>query len=221
MNLINSKQPFKRVCFILAISAFLFLSLTTKTLAHHALDGRLPSNCFEGFLSGLAHPIIGIDHFAFVVATGLLAVGLENGLLIPVAFVFATLMGTGIHLQKLNLLYPEVVIAISVIIFGVLLSLKPRFQTQAHLYTIVLATIGIIAGIFHGYAYGESIVGAQMTPLVAYLAGFCLVQLAIACSAFFAGRLIKNKFPYRSVNIMSFLGLLIAGVGGSFLVSIK
>jgi urease accessory protein len=38
------------------------------------------------------------------------------------------------------------------------------------------------AGVFHGYAYGASIVGAESTPLAAYLLGLALVQLVIALS---------------------------------------
>jgi len=30
-------------------------------------DGKLPANFFAGFMSGLGHPIIGFDHFAFIV----------------------------------------------------------------------------------------------------------------------------------------------------------
>jgi len=33
---------------------------------------------------------------------------------------------------------------------------------------LVLTVLGAIAGLFHGYAYGESIIGAGMTPLFAY-----------------------------------------------------
>ncbi|NJN32344.1 MAG: hypothetical protein HC824_19395, partial [Synechococcales cyanobacterium RM1_1_8] len=32
-------------------------------LAHHPLGGRLPTNAFEGLMSGLAHPILGLDIF--------------------------------------------------------------------------------------------------------------------------------------------------------------
>jgi len=31
---------------------------------------------------------------------------------------------------------------------------------------LVLTVLGAIAGLFHGYAYGESIIGAGMTPLL-------------------------------------------------------
>jgi len=35
-------------------------------------------------------------------------------------------------------------------------------------------------GVFHGYAYGEAVVGAEPTPIFAYLVGLALVQAAIA-----------------------------------------
>ncbi|VEP17320.1 hypothetical protein H1P_590012 [Hyella patelloides LEGE 07179] len=52
----------------------IFLVMVQPTLAHHPFDGRTPASFVEGFLSGLGHPIVGLDHFAFVIAVGLLAV---------------------------------------------------------------------------------------------------------------------------------------------------
>ena len=49
-------------------------SLAAPAFAHHPLDGKIPSNLFEGFMSGLGHPVIGLDHLAFVIAVGLIAV---------------------------------------------------------------------------------------------------------------------------------------------------
>jgi len=67
----------------------------------------------EGFLSGLAHPVIGLDHFAFVVAIGLLAAG-QGMCLYPSRFVLAALAGTGIHLFSFDLPAVETAIAVSV-----------------------------------------------------------------------------------------------------------
>ena len=39
--------------------------------AHHPMGGATPANFSQGFLSGLAHPIIGLDHLVFVIAIGL------------------------------------------------------------------------------------------------------------------------------------------------------
>ena len=47
--------------------------IPVPALAHHPLDGRLPANLFEGLLSGFGHPVIGLDHLAFVLASGLIA----------------------------------------------------------------------------------------------------------------------------------------------------
>ena len=42
-------------------------------LAHHVMGGHMPVTFADGLLSGLAHPIIGFDHFAAVVAVACLA----------------------------------------------------------------------------------------------------------------------------------------------------
>ena len=38
--------------------------------AHHLMGGEVPTTAWQGLLSGLGHPIIGIDHFAFIVGVG-------------------------------------------------------------------------------------------------------------------------------------------------------
>ena len=206
---------------ILIIVPLFLLIFASKTLAHHATGGQTPDNFLNGFLSGLAHPVIGLDHLAFVVASGLIAVGMEQGLLIPIAFAIATLIGTGIHLQGINLLFPEGIVALSVVIFGVILTLKKGLQNHSNLYTIALATLAMIAGIFHGYAYGESIIGARVAALVAYLIGFTVIQLAIASGAFFLGSVIKEKLAKQATLISKLIGLAIMAIGTTFLVGVK
>ena len=44
------------------------------------MDGALPPTFMEGLLSGLGHPLIGVDHAAFIVATGFLLALLKDGL---------------------------------------------------------------------------------------------------------------------------------------------
>ena len=59
--------------FAVLLAGIGLFAITPAALAHHPLGGRLPANLLEGLMSGLAHPIIGIDHFVFVMAAGLLA----------------------------------------------------------------------------------------------------------------------------------------------------
>jgi len=204
-------SPQLSIISILSLVVIGFFSVTQKAMAHHMMGGRMPANFFEGFMSGLAHPIIGLDHFAFIVAIGLLAVGLSRGALIPSGFIIASLAGTGLHLLRLNLPGNEIIIACSVIVFGILLVAQKQLNLT---WLIALATV---AGLFHGYAYGESIVGAEMTPLFAYLLGFSIIQYAIALLALKIGNLITTKFTNLTFSPLQLAGFTISAIGVIFL----
>jgi urease accessory protein len=191
---------------LLAVAMLLLLPL--PSVAHHPSGGSTPATFAEGFLSGLGHPVIGFDHLAFVVAVGLLAAVSAWGIAIPIAFVLAAMVGTGLHLAGITLPLAELAIASSVLGFGVLLALKHRPQTA------VITGLAILAGLFHGYAYGEAIFGAQTMPLVAYLAGFTVVQMAIAIAAFLIGRQLTQRTPSNTIRQA---GLVICGIGATFL----
>lgn len=212
--LIQRQLTFK-VSLLLAV--IILFALGQPAIAHHPFGGETPNNFFEGFLSGLGHPVIGLDHFAFIVASGLLGAKFKQGFLIPVAFVLATMGGTGIHLQAINLPQTELIIALSVIIFGGLLVIKNDPFFTSYFSTVIAATLAIIAGIFHGYAYGEAIIGAEMTPLVAYLAGFALIQLLISLSALAIGHIIYTRFNPQNYPILRIIGIGITAVGFVFL----
>ena len=156
--------------------------LTTPALAHHAMGNQTPTRFIEGFLSGLAHPVIGLDHLAFVVVVGLLATTRSKGVMIPMAFVIAALVGTGLHLQRFDLPGAELWISASVLACGLLLALGSQLPAVA------LAGLASLAGLLHGYAYGESIIGATPAPLLAYLLGFTAMQIGIALGAFWLGQ---------------------------------
>lgn len=196
---------------IAAVVCIALLSAAQQALAHHAVGGRTPSNFFEGFLSGLAHPLIGLDHFAFVVAIGLLAAGQARGAFIPAGFVLTALAGTGIHLLSLDFPAAEMAVALSVITVGAMLVMPNRLSW------LVLAVLVAIAGLFHGYAYGESIVGAQMTPLVAYLLGFTLIQYVVALVAQAIGNVLIQRTANKALPLMQFAGFAICAIGVVFL----
>ncbi|NJM48520.1 MAG: HupE/UreJ family protein [Alkalinema sp. RU_4_3] len=183
--------------------------LASPALAHHAMGGGTPTNAIQGFLSGLAHPLIGPDHFAAIVAIGLLAALKRQGAAIPVAFVLSAMVGTGLHLAKLSIPGVELWVSASILMLGALISLKNSPNTA------IVAGLAGLAGLFHGYAYGEAIFGAQATPLVAYLVGFTAIQAAVSLGAFWLGKqvLLSREFGVRSA------GLLISGMGLAFFAS--
>lgn len=190
----------------------IILLAASPAFAHHAFGGKTPVNFFEGFVSGLAHPVIGFDHLAFVVAAGLLAVT-RGTILIPIAFVTAALVGTGLHVASWDLPIPEVVISASVLGFGVLLAVRNALPAWA------LVGLAALFGVFHGYAYGEAIVGAQMNPLLAYLLGFTAIQLAISLGVYRIAKVALQRESNRPGLPLQFAGFTICGIGAAFLAS--
>src|SRR5947199_1398225 len=150
--------------------------------AHHLMGGKTPATFADGILSGVGHPIIGPDHLAFLVALGI-AVGVGRlSLVTPFLFLLAMACGVAAHVAALNIPAAELIVAMSVLITGVLLALDLRIPTSAW------AAISGVAGFFHGYAYGESIYGAEATPLAAYLVGLVAVQTVLVLAIAFATR---------------------------------
>lgn len=201
---------------IAAILIGIELFIAAPAFAHHPLGGKLPANFFEGIMSGFGHPVIGLDHLAFIVASGLIAVGIAGGIIIPVAFVIATGIGTGIHLLSIDLPVPEIIIATSVVLFGILLITRNK-QKKAADYTFIVAGLAALAGIFHGHAYGEGIFGAEPTPLVAYLIGFTVIQLAISLGIYLVATRVTKRIPVKYLT--RFAGGAIASSGIIFLSS--
>jgi len=150
------------------------LLMIEPALAHHAMGGEMPSTFGQGLLSGLAHPVIGLDHLAFLIAVGV-AVGVGGlSLALPVAFVVASALGVVIHLFGFNLPGVELLVAASVVLIGALVASGKALPLAAW------GALFGLAGIFHGYAYGESIVGAEPAPLWAYLLGLVVIQSALS-----------------------------------------
>ncbi len=197
---------------VVLLGSLMGLGMATPAFAHHPFGGQTPHNFLEGFLSGLGHPVIGLDHFAFVVASGLIAVSIKGGIFIPISFAIAAMVGTGIHLASVELPLPEIAISFSVLAFGVMVALKQKLNAPT------LAIIAAVAGIFHGYAYGEAIFGAEMMPLIAYLAGFTVIQMAIAVGVMYLARLATRKVEQQSsLSLVQNFGWAIGGIGFAFL----
>ena len=177
---------------------------STAALAHHPMGGKTPSNLMEGLLSGIGHPVIGMDHLAFVVAMGIAAVMAGKRYLLPLFFIIATLVGTGLHLAAIDLPLVELVVALSVAAIGILI------MSGREIATPVYAALFSVAGLFHGHAYGEAIFGAEATPLIAYLAGFGVTQYVIAIVA--GGLASSTKTAFENTNAR-LAGGVVTGVG--------
>ncbi len=197
-----------RLCLGIVVSLSAF---SATAHAHHAMDGTLPQTFLQGLLSGFGHPIIGLDHFAFVVAVGLIASLHRRAYALPACFLAAMIIGIGFHLAALGMPSAEFAIALSVIVLGGL-AIRAR-----SLPVTVSAVLFALAGLFHGYAYGESILGAEAAPLIAYLIGLVAVQYAIAAGV--VGLLRLDEVAALNAKPVRIAGGAVLGVGLVFLVN--
>lgn len=181
--------------------------------AHHFMEGQLPQTFAQGFLSGVAHPLIGLDHAVFIIAAGFVLALIKRGMLGVIAFISGTLIGAALHLTGFNLPGSEAAVALSVILIGAVV------MTGRRITLIWLAAGLTLAGMLHGYAYAESIFGAEPNPLSGYLVGFCLVQLGIASAAMVLHRRLLMTSALRARRIAYPVGAAVGAIGVLFLAS--
>lgn len=151
----------------IAAAVLVLLGATAPALAHPG-HGDV-----HGFIHGVAHPIGGLDHVLAMVAVGLFAAHLGGRALwvVPAAFVTLTAVGGALGMNGVGLPYVETGIALSVVVFGLMLA------------TSVALPVGLAAGlvgffaIFHGQAHGAELpVGASG---LAFAAGFMIATAAL------------------------------------------
>ena len=193
-----------------ALSVIPFFFMTASASAHHVMGGKIPTTFAEGFLSGLGHPVIGPDHLAFLLAIGV-AVGVGGlNLVLPLLFVVASAIGVTLHVNGVNLPGAEIVVAVSVLFAGFLIARGRALPVS--LWAILFAA----AGLFHGYAFGESIFGAERSPLHAYLLGLIIVQSVLTVGT---ALLVRRRAGGVSAIAPRLAGAVIIGVGLATLIA--
>lgn len=196
---------------IFAAAAAMILATANNAFAHHPLGGEVPQTMLHGLLSGIGHPVIGFDHLAFVIGVGLIAAFHKNRAVMPAGFVVGTMAGTMLTISAVTLPLAEIVITASVVAAGAV-AMRGKL-TEAMPATVIAAA----AGLFHGWAYGAAVIGAETTPLLAYLVGFGAIQMAIALGT---GLVAHRIWKSATVDALQprLAGALVAGVGLAYLV---
>jgi urease accessory protein len=139
-----------------------FALFAPATFAHTGIHD------IEGFLSGLSHPFLGLDHLLVMLGVGLWASRLTrfNAGLTIAAFLSFMTIGAGLALLGLKIEGVETGILASVLITGLLLSVSR--------YTSSILTIGLLASfaLLHGFAHGAET--PQAVESINYALGFLL-----------------------------------------------
>ena len=131
----------------MALLLGLMITLAPAARAHVESGGA------GSLISGLLHPVTGLDHVVAMVAVGLWGAVLAAPAiwLLPVAFPMVMAFGGLIGLLGLPLPGVEVGIAISGMVLGLLVALERRVPLA-----VALALVGVFA-LFHGYAHGREL----------------------------------------------------------------
>lgn len=193
------------------IVAAIACTLVSPAHAHHAMDYQMPATFVQGLLSGLGHPVIGIDHLLFTLGAGVLAAQLERGYLLALLFVIASILAAAARAAGSPWEMSELWIAASLVALGgmAMAARKPARGWLAALFGV--------AGLLHGYALAAAIVGAEAAPLYAYFAGLAGVQSSIALAAFGAAKWLAARRPHLPVQrimgaAVGVAGLIFAGL---------
>lgn len=179
------------------------LLLATGSAVAHPGHGH--SN---GFVSGLLHPVLGLDHLLAMAAIGFWSarqsVTMKNAT--PLFVVGGMILGACLAVAGIGLPGVETGIVLSVIVAGILIA------AMATLPTATGAALVMAFMIFHGYAHGTEMPSGAM--LAAYLAGFSIATLGITL----AGRGLGALLMKADNRLARGVGAGLAAVGGYLLV---
>ncbi|UCD82156.1 MAG: HupE/UreJ family protein [Desulfobacterales bacterium] len=151
----------RSICSLEILLALTILLATAVPAFAHVQQGQA-----QGFLTGVHHPVSGLDHVLAMIAVGLWGaqLGLPAVWLLPVAFPMMMAFGGFLGLLGLPLPGVEIGIALSAMLLG--------FMVAQEVKPSLVAAVLIVAffAVFHGHAHGTELPAGQSGLL--YSIGF-------------------------------------------------
>ena len=186
------------------LALLLLTTWSTATLAHAEVGVA------GGLVSGLLHPVFGLDHLLAMVAVGLWGaqLGMPAIYLLPITFPVVMAVGGLLGVVGMPLPYIEVGIALSALALGALVAANVRPPLW-----IAATLVGLFA-VFHGHVHGTEMPNA-VNPL-AYGIGFVTSTGLLHLTGILIGLLIR--WPIGAM-VIRMCGATIAGFGVFFMAS--
>lgn len=180
------------------LGAALLIGASTPALAH-------TGGIVGGLSSGIAHPLLGLDHLLAMVAVGIFAAvqPQRSAWQAPVAFVVFLAAGALFGGAGIALPFVEPGILASVVLLGLMIAFARVLPAAAG-----LAAIGVF-GLLHGHAHGVEAAGA----FSAYMAGFLAASATLHLAGYGMGRALgmtRNGLAASGLAVMT-AGLVLAG----------
>jgi len=122
----------------------------------------------SGFMHGLTHPLIGLDHICAMVAVGLWAtqMGGRSVWVVPLTFVSLMALGGALGMMGISLPFAETGIVLSVLMLGILIAASIRLPLW-----LSSCMVGLFA-LCHGHAHGAEM--PESASAMTYAFGFIL-----------------------------------------------
>lgn len=158
---------------VLLVMGYVAALAATPGWAHHPFEGIDPQdiNLLQGLVSGLGHPVLGVDHLVFLLAIVVITALTTRQWVLPL--LAAGLAGSGLAVTAGAVPGPGLGLALELVVS---LSLVAAGLVQAGWLSawVLLPLMGV-----HGFLLGEPMIGAEPTPLLAYGLGLLLSQGAL------------------------------------------
>ena len=174
-------------------------------------DAHPQAGSIGGFVSGVLHPLTGLDHIAAMVAVGLWGayLGAPALWLLPVIFPMVMAFGGALGILGVPLPGVEIGIALSAIMLGLMVA----FAARPPLW-IAAVLVGVFA-IFHGHAHGTELPHAANA--LTYAVGFVMATGLLHLCGIAFGLLVRWPWGQVAVRVG---GGLITAIGFGFLFKI-
>lgn len=158
-----------------------------------------------GIISGLSHPLAGLDHFSAMLLVGMLSVrfGKKHIFAVPGVFMLAMVFGAIMALYSTKLILVEFVIALSIAVLGI------AIYTQVNIAKWIGYLGVFIFGYFHGFAHGTEI--PRLLNPGEFICGFLIGTLMIHLIGVVIAE-VANKKGSNQRNV-EYIGAAFSGIG--------
>lgn len=186
---------------VMILSIIMMPSLAFAQEHAHGIGG--------GFMAGISHPVLGLDHLLAMVSVGVVSAQVaahkfKHALWsVPACFVVVMAFGGALGMVGFGLTAIELGIVLSVIVLGLVIAGGGKINAVT-----LFASVSIFA-VFHGYAHGLEI--PELADSGAYIAGFMfgtaglhLLGVAIGHGA--------DKIP-DGAALLRYTGAIVSGMG--------
>jgi urease accessory protein len=170
------------------LSVPLLLSVAAPAFAHPGHERHS-----AGFIDGLLHPLLGMDHLLVMLLVGVWAaqLGGKARWMLPAAFVAVMALGAGLSIGGVVLPQIEAGIAASMLVLVLLATSALRLAL-----TPAMMLVGLFA-LFHGAAHGLELPALARPGMFA--AGFLLSTAALHVAGVLLQPLLKPRSRFASI----------------------